>query len=286
MGAVIGIALCWGITELSTFQNKESEVWTTAVGLERGPDNLAPSSARDSLKAILEIRSPTEQRKTLHGQLSGLDNAQVANLIQESTEIDDNQKLFSIQEVMFERLAQSDPNSALKLMWQMETYRWRDLIPIVFGTWSRVDVHAALSMANTLDAPFRNEATNAALAERIELSNSELVEIAQSHKIESIAHRIINEKQVMRLIDEPEQALQLVANTNLGEDQQKNLVMKLFDPLIQRDGIDQVLPLLSVLHTTFGETTELLSDLVQEIAKHDPVKTWQYVMGLPQILQD
>ena len=211
---------------------------------------------------------------------------EIVDLITVSKVFKDSRKLSATQNIVFDTLARSDPTTALKNIWDMDSHRWRDLIKVVFSAWSLTDTHAALGSATTLEAPFREEAVKAVLSERVDLPEAELMELARSHQVEFTAQQIITQSKVMRLIDEPELAIQLVAESNLDTDVQLDLLLLFFDMLNQSEGFDQVLNQLTTLHGAYGRSTELLDEIVRDIARKAPKKTWEYLLTLAPETQE
>ena len=240
----------------------------------------------DTLQAILTIESPTQRMRYVNELLGSFNTDEIVDLITASKVFKDSRKLSATQNLVFDTLARSDPTTALENIWEMDSLRRRDLIRVVFSAWSLTDTHAALGAATALEDPFREEAVKAVLSERVDLPETELMELARSHQVEFTAQQIITQSKVIRLIDEPELAVQLVAESNFDTESQLDLLMLFFDMLNHKEGFDQVLNQLTTLHSTYGQATELLDDLVRDIARADPKKTWEYLLTMSPEPQD
>ncbi len=171
-------------------------------------------------------------------------------------------------------------------MWSNHRQRWRDLLPVVFGEWSLLDLQAALQMASTLEEPYREQAVRTVLEIGFEQEPTNVIEISRALGLESTAQQLNTESQVMSLVDDPNRALDQVASANIGEDRQRTLIRHMLDIWIHRDGIEPVLPLLQKLQATYGENKRLLVELVSSIAEHDPERTWEYMLSTPTEVQN
>lgn len=286
IGGVLSIAMCWGVVELIPNRSVNQSFIRSNVKSDINSMPRGRLRANDTLQAILTMEGPMQRKRYVNELLGSLNTDEIVDLITASKVFKDSRKLSATQNIVFDTLARSDPTTALKNVWDMESHRWRDLIRVVFGAWSLTDTNAALDSATTLEAPFREEAIKAVLSKRVDLLATELMELARSHQVESTAQQIITRSKMFRLVEEPELAIQLVAESNFDTESQLDILMLFFDMLNHKEGFDQVLNQLTTLHSTYGQVTELLDDLVRDIARADPKKTWEYLLTMSPEPQD
>ena len=286
IGGVFGIAVCWGVVELMPNRSVNQRFIPSNADSDINSIPRGRYRTNDTLQAILTFDSPTQRKRYVNELIGSFNTDEIVDLIAASKVFKDSRKLSATQHLVFDTLARSDPTAALKNIWNMNSHRWRDLIRVVFSAWSLTDTHAALGAATTLEDPFREEAVTAVLSERVDLPEAELMELARSYQVDLIAQQIITQSKVIRLIDEPELAIQLVAESSFDTDFQLDLLMLFFDMLHQKEGFDQVLNQLTTLHSAYGQSTELLDEIVRDIARKSPKETWEYLLTLSPETQE
>lgn len=281
VGLLIGVATCTGINFLINDRGQESDFSDSHITL----NEQSSLSSQETLQEILDMESPANRHSAALSLIVEMEDVELSAFIKESVIFERNQKLYSIQKIAIETLAHSNPKEALALLWEIDSHRWRDLISVVFNTWSLVNQEDAISAANTLDLPFRIDALRVVLThDNVLLEDDSLSAILQNEN-DAVLQQLVKESRLMKLNDNPEKALQLFFSNEFDGFRRGELLTQLTEEWIQLHGFTNVLPLIGFLPDFDNEDRHYVNLLAREIALHDPKKTWDYLLSLPREIQ-
>ena len=240
------------------------------------------------LQTILEIQSPVQRRQATQVLLGSLNSEQLVQLISTSSKFEVHPKLLAMQVQLFEVLVGIDPEKALQQVWRMPRRQQQDYIRVVFRQWARVDMLTALSRAQAIEPPNRSlaiQALTSECADLVPMMDGDILEFAQDNDFEDLAQSCINEAKVLRLAQQPALALEMAASLPLNKQSQLGLLTRLFRTWIRTDGVEGVLPLLSIVHDAFRDYSSFVETLIKDIASHNPESAWKYVLEHPSEMQ-
>ena len=111
-----------------------------------------------------------------------------------------------MQSVIFQRLAQLNPRSALSRLDGLNAQYTGELIGTIFGEWSRSNLEEAVSHASSMDENWKFSAMSSILAERNDLSEDKRREIARRLGNEQYAITLIVQEKVSDSTLDPKDA--------------------------------------------------------------------------------
>lgn len=248
-------------------------------------DTYSPLRGNLRLADILQIDSPFGRKQYLHTVQDRLRIEELIELIKESASLDLDQRLQSVQELLFSELAKIDAQTALQQVRQFRSFRWKSLVTPIFEAWSRSNFEAAMSQAAQLDGFLRNHAIEVALRTRSDVPKSERLIEAQRYGTDYVAKRVFSEERVSNLLHQPKQALESMLSDEVDNNVQLDELIEIVHSWIDQESLDALLPLYQTLHAQKLTHTPLQRRLLVEAIKHDPQTAWEHVLGLPPGLQ-
>lgn len=281
----LSIGLCIGIAELT-----KNSVEHKTFNIGQVPPTIAQSfsdvsSLQILLQTIVKVQSPTQRFIELHELLTSLNANQLLQLLSASQDMQGTSRLQAVQVKIVEQLASVDPKKALRQVWDFPNHLQRKLLTVIFGNWSHINMREALNRAEKLEVSYRNIAIEAVLLEFINIADPNSINNSRSLDVKKIASQVDVESKVTQSVEHPTRALNLIVNSNLDENQQLDLLQRLFRTWIRQDGIDGTLPLLSEVCDLFPDNTTLIDALVVDIASFDAKDTWEYLLSNPFEMQ-
>lgn len=196
--------------------------------------------------------------------ISELSQDHLTELITQSVEISNDRRSQDILELLLGQLARKNPQRAVDEIWKTPTSRWEDLIPVVFGEWSSSDFESALRASSSLKGWEQETATRAILNEQEDLSDESVMNLARSHGIESLVARCIQEIQVLKLLQEPSTAWNLILNDNvpdLTQTKSLDIVVREWMKEVGFEVLDHLYE--DLYHTDFGVFEEILDSVTK-----------------------
>lgn len=185
----------------------------------------------------LELRKLSEWVSTLETQ-------ELHDLLKMSSSQPWTSRLYSIQQMLVEYLAEISPGDSLASIEHMSINRRHALLPIIFANWSRVDLEQALTAVTKLSHDDQRVATGSILAARFDLSSEELSSLANNFEF---LPDLVNWEQELRVYEileqEPIRAIELLAGDEIDDGQQIDLYRLVAEQLYQNIGMNTILQL-------------------------------------------
>ncbi len=237
------------------------------------------------LEQVIDVDSPTWKRLNLATFLEAKSNAQLVELLEESkTEPSDNTTEW-VEAAILGELARKDPHEALAQLQRFPSHRRSDLVFTVFAEWSFLDLDDALSAANGLESKLRTSATASILSRRSDLSKADIESYATAYGFEAYAQQYFAKKQVLQLLDRPQEAFELVLSDAIHDSIQQPMLNLIASTWINREGPDAFKPLFGALLDLYSENYTAVGSVVAHIAKSDPQLAWKQMLSLPPLEQ-
>ena len=275
----------WFIGFGQTTTSNDENVSSGAVSIS-GIRETSESAPYLTLQEILALESPSRRKAHLHAMVQGTDQEQTVNLIQESTTFDSSRKLRMLQSQLFQELSQISPHDALNQIREMPSYRWDELVPIVFAEWARFDLDEALREAVALDGSLHFESISAIFSALSGLTETELIKLAQQYGFESIAMRIIAEANARELIGAPEEAIKQVLIDDVSNKSQLSLLIEIVRLWTSVEDTEAFLPLFQLLHTNYDGDARSVQRIVESATENNPKMAWNVLMSMDQTVQE
>lgn len=250
-------------------------------------DNVR-SSPSESIDSVLKESGPFSRGLALHRFLSNATTAQIQHFFLQAEDFRPASLRDEIQEATIATLSLLNANEALTLLEDIPYARRGTLISTVFSNLSNADVDEIVALAQTLPESDKQHAITGLLDGRMELSASELLEIAQQLDKEQVLVDAIAQSRLLEDIDDPvalwDEVLDEYGNNlEVLSAVQVQLLVHIAENLIGQMGIDSIssvyssirdddsrVLLLSRLFQAFdGENAQYVNDLAQWLKTKD-----------------
>ena len=227
---------------------------------EHSPEPRKPSEAI----SVVEIISEFER----------LSNDQIAELAEQTTDLELQWKLTAIQTILIGELSRRDPTRAVKQVWKFPRSQWNELIAIVFSEWSLNNLEESFTASMELDATLRETAVRSLLNTRTQLSNDRWLTLAYEHDFQESMLTLLREREAIELFDTPMDAFHQVTQDDVDDQLQVDLIEKIARTMVQKHGYESFDPLLEFSIWWFH-------DLLTEEAESNPAEFFSIVQSLP-----
>ena len=286
IGAGLSIVSCIGIASLlnSTSNSGASNNIDELQALISDEGQLP--EVRGSLEDIISDGNPSQRSKDLHTYLIGKDSEELQELIDDSNELFEGQRLVLAENFLFEHLAKINPNHALTKVWSQAEHRWQDLLSVVFGAWASSSLNDAVNAASKLEGSFRSVAVRAILVDRTDITDVERSKIAQILDNEFIANVVLSETMVMQLLHRPSDAWDVVLNDSISDDTQADLLSHIASAWISVEGVDGYVPVFRRLFALDGSyRSKLTASVIGRVVAANPHSAWEQAENLSSVEQ-
>ncbi len=250
---------------------------TTEDGRERDAlltRSMVTTANIHSLDELSEYKSPFDRSIALRGMLSHANEQQTLDLLEESKNI----KLSSraqVQSVIFQRMAQLSPRSALSRLDGLNAQYTEEFIVSIFGEWSRSNLEEAVSHASSMDENRKFSAMSSILAERSDLSVAKRREIARRLGNEQYAINLIVLEKVSDSTLDPRDAWYELVDELQNDFQQLWTLVDIANAWVNKSGLD-VLNQVSESITSTQARTTVLNSVLTNVAQADPEGAFEY----------
>ncbi len=179
------------------------------------PTSAADSKTEDSVLSDLKIFeldafydsvSNFELKATLYSLLLIKDEDDLLRFLKQSTSIESTIVRKVVQTLVFERLADIDPNMALRHVLDLPGQRRTESLEVVFQVWARSDLDAAIAAGIQLVHPLSDVALQTILLARNDLPETERRDIGLRFGDNFSVDRVIAEERSWLNTQEPEEA--------------------------------------------------------------------------------
>lgn len=249
----------------------------------------------EELKLILNAQSSATRHLRLLEFTQRLDYDQLVQLIDQFQKLNTDFYEFSFRKHIYKRLSSLNPRKTFNRVRQLNLNQRRQLIPIVFQRWARLNFDEAIREARQLRGELRDLALRHALITQDDLFESNFVQQATSLGIESNLRELQLERQIH---DEkqlnPAKALRLIFSGEISESRKEVLFLEVAESWLHNDGLDTSPILLQEL-AQYSEDSlqdldskryETIQSVTMRIVERDPAHFWQVVLANPITLQD
>ena len=231
-------------------------------------------SAQNEHSLELQNVSETTSVVEIVSQLDRLNDKQIADLAEQTTDVEPTWKRTYIQNILIGELSRRDPKRALEQVWTVPRLQWNELIAIVFGEWSLNNLEESFAASMELNATLRETAVRSQLNTRTPLSNDRWLTLATEHDYQESMLTLLREREAIALIDTPMDAFQRVIQDDVDDQLQTELIEKIARTMIRRHGYESFDPL-------FEFNIWWFQDLLFEEAESNPAEFFSVVQTLP-----
>lgn len=260
---------------------------SSSEGSANKTENAHSEASAESQDAVTDVSFLLEElKRTGHTlplkevslRLNSLSASQLQDLLDRSIAMDTSTKIYSMQELLLEALAQLSPRRALDKIWDFPSARWKELIPITFGEWAVTDLEEALEQAHELPLSFKKEALRSILPAGSETMSSSSQNVLANGDLHRVVQENNREAELAELIEHPDQAWNLLVHDEVLNASQQAQLIQVAEAWVLKDGY-------GVLTNIFNDLRQIHSSLFEEIlmklAKYDPDRVFQLITDMP-----
>ncbi len=248
-----------------------------------GPQNTDPPTNSSEVRNISDlsgIESDFSRSVALFNLLRTADKPTLRALIRQSAIVEPTSRRREIHTAIFRRFAELDPVGALNEIKGFQTQQQRFLVEAVFREWSVMDLDSALEAATQLGRANKSAAIAAILTTRDDLSQELRSEMAVQMGDEELGLELISESRQYDMIENPSEAFSQLLNDSMDNDYQWELLVRVAEEWIERDGLQAIAQISSEFTDRF-ERSKILSSIYDVIAATDPLRAFEHAQTLP-----
>ncbi|MXW53093.1 MAG: hypothetical protein F4X44_02860 [Gammaproteobacteria bacterium] len=274
------------LVEGQPFSTDGNEVQTGAAksGIQTS-NAFGDFGAVGDLGDISTIESAFERTFKMHGFLMGADESQLNEHLTHSSEIATPSVRDEFQSAVAQRLAEFNPQRALKSIRSLPNGQDQALLATVFGEWSRSDLDGALAQAKTLSESERLAALNGILTSRGDLSDSLQQQIAKQLGHEQYAMQTQSSATVGSSGGDPRDAWNALVNDSYEDIAQIGSLVQIAQSLVQQNGMEALDWIRnSLIDDTVLEAT--VRSVLHHVALSDPQSAFRQAQSLTRDSQD
>lgn len=287
-GLIIGVGLgLWvAVVFLSPTDSESVATTHTEVSVpssDKDDDNENTESVPTNLASVLELDTASARRLALYELLEQEGEEQIAELLVQSLTMGTSNKLPSIQRLLFAALARLTPELSLELVWRSERSSWNEFFNIVLEEWASTDPQLAAQSSTELGEPWKSKAFRTIFRTRQDFSDAERLELAESYGATSVLNELTVETQIDGVLDEPKAAFELILQADIPAFRKSEMTSRITDRWIEREGIDNIRSMLSLVHETFFEEQyeqDQWRSVASKLAANDPKLAWEQLLAL------
>lgn len=234
---------------------------------------------------ISTIESAFERTFKMHGFLMGADESQLNEYLTQSSELATPSVRDEFQSAVSQRLAEFNPQRALKSIRSLPNGQDQALLATVFGEWSRSDLDGALAQAKTLSESERLAALNGILTSRGDLSDSLQQQIAKQLGHEQFAMQTQSSAKASSSSGDPRDAWNALVNDSYEDIAQIGSLVQIAQSLVQQNGMEALDWIRdSLIDDTVLEAT--VRSVLHHVALSSPQSAFQQAQSLSRDSQD
>lgn len=257
---------------------KDQDVNSNRRAITHSPANHIDSIGHALVNEMLEEEDTSQSTQALSDRLDNLNPDQILTLIDQSFSLVPSYHTHALQEKLFGVLAQENPTRALETIWKFPNQRWNDLLVVVFGEWAIESLAEALRATNGLTRSFQELAVQVILAELDADDYLSVLDIAKSLGLESIVEKHMQENRAIALLDQPQQAWDLIVQDNVRNIHQSELLTNIVDAWKQKIGFEVLDHIYDELYYT---DVALYQELLVAVISSAPDDAFKHVLEMP-----
>ena len=242
--------------------------------------NQEPKSTQEP--KVLNERAPELQKLSeaasvveIVTEFDRLSNEQIAELAQQTTDLEPQSTLTSVQTILIGELSRRDPRRALEKVWSFPRPQWKELISVVFSDWSLINMEGSFAASMELHATLRETAVRSLLNTRTQASNDRWLTLADEHDFRESMLTLLREREAIALIDTPMDAFQQVIQDDVDDHLQSDLIQKIARTMIQQNGYESFDSLFEYSIWRFRDL------LMEEVESQQPTAVFSVIQSLP-----
>ncbi len=241
---------------------------------------ISPKKVLGDLDDLDQFKSSFERGLALRNLLLNSDEAQVADLLNQSEDVFSNNQRNGIQTVVIRRFAQLNPKLALRHVREMSERNYpARFVGVVYQEWAHSNLDEAIAHARTLDDDWKQSALHAIVQERIDLSEEVLKSIARDLGDEQIAIAAIARQKLEDAMEDPERAWNEYA-INMQDDRQHMWsILQVASVWVEQSGLgvlDQIYQSL----TNVDMRQSVMHHVLQDVAASNPAEAFRIALTI------
>lgn len=230
-------------------------------------------------------RDTVQRVTTVYSFVASLSESEILDTLDRSTDeklIQSVRVREALQTALVERLVVNSPQQALTFARAQNSSHRSKWIQTIFSDWASSDLNAALVAARELEKSNQLVALQGIIEAREDLSLVRLQEIGDTLNLkpQAVAH-YINSLNTENIVDPKKRWYELVAVAEADNTAGHELVSRIALMWFQRDGINV---LEEIQSSEAGDRFQgnSISQILESVAKEDPVQAFQYAKDIPQ----
>ena len=269
IGSLGGLVfLLWPDGDLSNENSSES------IAAHQDSVSTQEPSAQNERSMELQNLSDTTSVEEIVYQFDRLNNEQIAELSEQTTDLEPQSKRNYIQTILVGELSRRDPKRALEQVWTFPRPQWNELVAIVFSEWSLNSVEESFTASMELDTTLCETAVRSLLNTRTQLSNERWLTLATEHDYQESMLKLLREREAIALLDTPMDAFHQVIHDDVDDQLQRDLIEKIARTMVQKHGYES-------FDALFEFSIWWFQDLLMEEAESNPADFFSVVQTLP-----
>lgn len=241
---------------------------------------MPPKKVLGDLDDLDQFKSSFERGLALRNLLLNSDEAQVADLLNQSEDVFSNNQRSGIQTVVIRRFAQLNPKLALRHVREMSERNYpARFVGVVYQEWAHSNLDEAIAHARTLDDDWKQSALRAIVQERNDLSEEVLKSIARDLGDEQIAITAIARQKLEDAMEDPERAWNEYA-INMQDDRQHMWsILQVASVWVEQSGLgvlDQIYQSL----TNLDMRQDVMRHVLQDVAASNPAEAFRIALTI------
>ena len=184
IGLVVGITTYLASSRFFYSNDSETNLISTQVASNRS-NTISTTAELTKHDWIFSGERRYSDLQKVSNFLSTLSQQDLQSLIRKSSTLPMTDRLYTVQEMLFESLVQMSPSSAVFSVEKFTDHRRRELVRSIFSQWSLLNLESALVAATELPRTERSIALDAILTFRTDLQKETVSSIANGLDFES-----------------------------------------------------------------------------------------------------
>ena len=249
---------------------------TSSESIAAHQETVSIQEPRAQNERSVELQNVSETTSVVEivSQFDRLNDKQIADLAEQTTDVEPTWKRTYIQNILIGELSRRDPKRALEQVWTISRPQWHELIATVFSEWSLNNLEESFAASMELNATLRETAVRSQLNTRTQLSNDRWLTLATEHAYQESMLTLLREREAIALIDTPMDAFQQVIQDDVDDQLQSELIQKIARTMVQKHGYTS-------FDSLFDYSIGWFRDLLMEEAESNPAEFFSVVQTLP-----
>lgn len=239
--------------------------------------NTSQFATLDHLHGLTEIKSNFLRVATFHATLASADEEQLVRFIAQSKRVSNPSQRQWIQEAIFSRLTNLDPNTALVQVEQMPHASAIDLMETIFAEWSLNDLPSAIDHIEKLEGTMRLAAMRGLLLTRDDLSEQGRQNLAKRLGNELLAVDLSQDSKLTLALDDPKKAWQTTMEDARANISQVDDLIRIAHAWVDKSGLSAIDQISESL-TSWEIRSTVFSSILHRIAQTNPEEAFLHAL--------